>query len=412
MGMQPERSGLTYCIPMIFWNTVRYARTRIPRSRGVVLTAGHVPTGAMRATSLPRAIAAFAAAAALAISPVLTGYAAAQRPLADVNFEEWRTLSDACSNEKAAALAVLFPNGATAQQQEDFDHAFAQRLTGASSAQLMPQWQAFSEQSAAGAPHAAENAFAACVYHARIRQLDPNAVFATPAQSQTDQLFANLPRRDSGAGASMIAESLDPAARAERQRLQQQADAERQARQQQAAANNAAFWDTLLGVVATVGSAYVNYESQRAQIEAGNQAAAAQAAANAALQQQQQQAAAAPPQQGAAYTYLNGQCVGYGCPSGSNAQANIDLDACVTASMEFIPAAQAGNGMNTYTVWFQNTCPNTLSVHARDSRGTVQWDTLYPARGAPTRAHVLCTNCSGFSEWWVNEGPHHPIGGH
>jgi hypothetical protein len=242
----------------------------------------------MRATPLTRAVAALALAGALTISPVLTNYAAAQRPVSDIGHEEWRTLSEACTNEKAAALAVLFPNGATAQQQEDLDQAFAQQLTGASSAQLMPQWQAFSDQSVAGAPHAAENAFAACVYHARIRQLDPNAVFATPAQSQTDQLFANLPRRDSGAGASMIAESLDPAARAERQRLQQQADAERQARQQQAAANNAAFWDTLLGVVATVGSAYVNYESQRAQIEAGNQAAAAQAAANAAAMQQQQ----------------------------------------------------------------------------------------------------------------------------
>jgi hypothetical protein len=271
----------------------------------------------MRTAHFLRAVAALVLAGALAISPALTNYAAAQRPLADVSHEEWQALSDACSNEKAAALAVLFPNGATTQQQEDFDHAFAQQLTGAASTQLMPQWQAFSEQSAAGAPHAAENAFAACVYHARIRQLDPNAAFPTPAQSQTDQLFANLPRRDGGAGANMIAQSLDPAARTERQRLQQQADAERQARQQQAAANNAAFWDTLLGVVATVGNAYVGYESQRAQIEANNQAAAAQAAANAALQQQQQLNNGPypqPSQGGTSYTYLNGQCVGTGCP--------------------------------------------------------------------------------------------------
>jgi hypothetical protein len=182
------------------------------------------------------------------------------------------------------------------------------------------------------------------------------------------------------------------------------ADAERVQRQQQAAASNAAFWDTLLGVVATVGNAYVTYESQRAQIEANNQAAAAaaQAAANAAAMQQRQAAAAQPPQ---------GEivCIGDVCPGQDGVS-----DSCVTASMEFIPAARAGNGMDTYTVWFRNTCPHQIGLSARDSRGHVQWSNVDPAHGTPTTAHVLCTNCSGFSEWWISWGshpyPHHPIG--
>jgi hypothetical protein len=375
----------------------------------------------MRTFHFRRAIGALAAAGALAVSPVLTNYAAAQRPLADVSLEEWQALSDACSNEKAAALAVLFPNGATAQQQEDFDHAFAQQLTGAASTQLMPQWQAFSEQSAAGAPHAAENAFAACVYHARIRQLDPNAAFPTPAQSQTDQLFANLPRRDGGAGANMIAQSLDPAARAERQRLQQHADAERQARQQQAAANNAAFWDTLLGVVATVGNAYVDYESQRAQIEAGDQAAAAQAAANALAAQQQQQAAAPPPSQGGyAYTTVDGRCIGTACPAGNADQGGghqTPLDPttgrpCVTMTGQ--ERAIAGSEY-FYHMHFQNTCSRSFSysAHIIPRAGTptrpIRGTGIGPAQnGRPATSEVVCAenngvdSCAGFSDWWLD----------
>jgi hypothetical protein len=275
----------------------------------------------------------------------------------------------------------------------------------------MPQWQAFSEQSAAGAPHAAENAFAACVYHARIRQLDPNAAFPTPAQSQTDQLFANLPRRDGGAGANMIAQSLDPAARAERQRLQQQADAERQARQQQAAANNAAFWDTLLGVVATVGNAYVDYESQRAQIEAGNQAAAAQAAANAALQQHQQQSSTVQQAQGGvSYTYINGQCVGYGCPQQSANAAGGQQSylnpttgqACITV------VGQDRDPDGDFRIHFQNTCERSFLMGAVVIGGPAsnRSDHNAPAHingaqgGVPARASTSCgphsqTPCTG-----------------
>jgi hypothetical protein len=321
----------------------------------------------------------------------------------------------------------LFPNGATAQQEENFDRAFAQRLTGASPAQLMPQWQTFSDQSAAGAPHAAENAFAACVFHQRIQDLDASAVFQAQQQDaalptperQTDQLFANLPRRDSGAGASMITQSLDPAARAERQRLQQQADADRQARQQQAAANNAAFWNGLLIVVATVGNAYVDYESTRAQIEANNQAAAAQAAANA-LAAQQQQAASPPSQGGYAYTTVDGRCIGTACPagyssSGETHQTPLDPTTgrpCVTMTGQ--ERALAGSEY-FYTMHFQNTCAQSFSYSAhivprggtptRPVRGTGIGGAQ---NGRPATSEVTCAesdgvnSCAGFSDWWLD----------
>jgi tetratricopeptide (TPR) repeat protein len=195
----------------------------------------------------------------------------------------------------------------------------------------------------------------------------------------------------------------------QQQAQQQQAQAQQQAAQNQASAN--ALTNLFLGGIAAAAGADANTV---ANVMTGNYAAAAAPPPPPVQRQQPQQAA--PQQQapqGYVCTYLPGtnDCLTPDQMASVNA-----LDRCVTASMQFYPARVAGNGMDTYTVWFQNTCPHQIAVYARDSNGRVRSDSIYDANGAPTRAHVLCTNCSGFSEWWISDGihsfPHHPIGSH
>jgi hypothetical protein len=224
-----------------------------------------------------------------------------------------------CQGERQAAYAAFFGASPTDEQRSMFETQVASRGLGGDLAAVQQGWKDFSTAPAANERERTGNAYSACLFRARLLQLDPATDFARLAadaqEDATDKLFASLPARNGGGdGTSMLLDSTDPARRAaheaDRARKLAAAAAEREARQ----ASNNAFWSALGQVVSIGAQTYANYEVQQAQANLAASAAASQQAVvqQAALQQAllaSQRTASPPPSAG----YACANIPGYEC---------------------------------------------------------------------------------------------------
>ncbi len=213
------------------------------------------------------------------------------------------SLATACATQRTAALSATYGPGATAEQAAGLDGAFAQSpLSSRDTSTLIENLRAFE----AGAADNAALAYAACLYRQRLTSIDPQweeaANEAAEAEEPEDDPFANLPRREAGAGTQFLADSADPNVRAARLRAAAERAAQAERRREERRRQSAQMWDTILQVAAIGAQTYLEYESQRVASEAAAQQQAAilaqqQAQAQQAARQQQQASNPYPQQQ-------------------------------------------------------------------------------------------------------------------
>lgn len=243
-------------------------------------------------------------------------------------------LRRACMVPRGFALTEIFGVNHTLQQDVILDTRLEQELSGKTPAALAEAYYAFESNPQTRHPFA--DRYAQCIYGERLRQLDPTADLATvrrgeyvPPNAATATAPANDPwssalrRSDTGsAGSSVLAQSADPALRAERQRQNVALRQQSEERLAQRRADSEAFWGAVLQAGLVVAETYVEAQAQQAQAEADARAAAAQTqsqwGATPWSTQQQQASNQAPSQQpttpcapaGTVYYYGQGNCSG------------------------------------------------------------------------------------------------------
>lgn len=157
-------------------------------------------------------------------------------------------LAAQCSAEREDAIEALFGNDATRDEGLLMDQGLARSSLGANTIQgVVASYHTMSNVTGG---NTAANAYALCLHGKRLQQLDPNIDLEAAARGEytppDGNRFANLPRRQAGAGAAMLQQSADPNQRNALADLRQDQIQQRDANIAQANANNAALWQGIL----------------------------------------------------------------------------------------------------------------------------------------------------------------------
>ncbi len=383
--------------------------------------------------------------AATPLAAIAAGQASPRAPLRDLGRYDASqhlnvaTLTTACATQRTAALQATYGPEATAEQAAGLDGAFAQSsLSSRDTSVLLENYRVFE----AGAADNAALAYAACLYRQRLTSIDPQweeaANEAVEAEEPEDDPFANLPRREAGAGTQFLADSADPNVRAARLRAAAERAAQAERRREERRRQSAAMWDTILQVAAIGAQTYLEYESQRISAEAAaqqqaailaQQQAQAQARAQQAARQQQQQQQQVMPPSNTGNTSVEGQnqiqepagqriydtpeqyAASNGGANGQRQMLNPQTGRpCVTQTNT--TTLRHSNGDIAHRIHFANSCGATFSVYARripgpngtyhdgvSGTGISEYGQMYLT--CIERANPTGNSCRGFSEWWV-----------
>jgi len=258
----------------------------------------------------------------------------------------------------------------------------------------------------------ATDAYTECLLRERIREVEPDLDFnAVLTSERLERFVAALPRREAGAGASMLRDSLDPAARAAREAQARQARARNEAARRESKARSDAFWNGVMQVGAVVAQSYIDYEYARALASppSGSGAAMAQTPLPRAMAPAQSPPStsrtAGLPDRGPAF--IGGQ-------SGRRNYLTPDGQPCIRPlgyqRDRYQPAPETTYG----GFHFQNVCDTDIVVHARvrgevrGVRGTLT--TVFQRRGSePGKGSITCLykrgsniwDCVALEEWWT-----------
>lgn len=314
-----------------------------------------------------------------------------------------------CQGERQAAYAAFFGASPTDEQRTMFETQVASRGLGGDLATVQQGWKDFSTAPAGNERERTGNAYSACLFRARLLQLDPATDFARLAadaqEDATDKLFASLPARNGGSdGTSMLLDSTDPARRAaheaDRARKLAAAAAEREARQ----ASNNAFWSALGQVVSIGAQTYANYEVQRAQANlAASAATSQQAALQQALLASQRTATSPPPSTG----YACANIPGYECdgktPVSSTSQQRThhpEYDGTNCVHLRQDPSCPASMSCTQ----FVNECAWPVWISWPHGLVNVSRGGRYPAFQAPPFLYAACRLFSGSGAGFTMDG--------
>lgn len=194
-------------------------------------------------------------ALSFAISSALAPSASAQSSDPAPSAFNIAPFANECADQRAAAARAQFGPAGSVSAMDRLDASLtASPLASTDTGPLMETWRAASEGDDP------QSQYLACLYQQRIRALDPNARFEAEAD-----IFANLPRQSGASGATILAESLDPAQRAARQQRQVLLAAQRETERQQRAQARAQTWSNVLAgleTLAVVAGAYVEAQNQ------------------------------------------------------------------------------------------------------------------------------------------------------
>lgn len=201
--------------------------------------------------------------------------------------QQRRAAVQVCASERMAAARAWFGGQADEARAAQLDSALEPLGVFSADLDTLTRNRAMFTESLAGDPRAqASEAYLVCLQTVRIRQIQPSFDFSRPVDldgpvietaelddgaleaAPEDDIFANLPRRDAGAAAGLLSESLDPQARQTRRLRVAEDTRRRHANIQRRAENRAAFWNTL-GEVLLVGvQTYAAVETARLELEA------------------------------------------------------------------------------------------------------------------------------------------------